>query len=125
MQQTTLYQLRTESSVISGMSYVVKCGDGSIFVIDGGYDHGDAEILLTFLKGLAQSDHPVVDAWLITHGHPDHTGALHGVAKRHYKEITVKKLIYRWPEEDFIKASQPAVLRHLEVLERYLVNLNA
>ena len=36
MQQTTLYQLKTESTVISGMSYVVKCGDGSIFVIDGG-----------------------------------------------------------------------------------------
>jgi glycosyltransferase involved in cell wall biosynthesis len=72
MQNTVLYQLRTESSVISGMSYVVRCGDGSIFVIDGGYDHGDAEILMTFLKGLTQSDHPVVDAWLITHGHPDH-----------------------------------------------------
>ena len=125
MQQTTLYQLKTESTVISGMSYVVKCGDGSIFVIDGGYDHGDAEILMTFLKGLTQSDHPVVDAWLITHGHPDHTGALYGVAKRHYKEITVKKLIYRWPDKAFIDASQPVINQQLASLEAELVNLNA
>ena len=125
MQQTLLCQLKTEASVIAGMSYVIRCSDGSVFVIDGGYDCGDAEYLLEFLKKLTGSEKPVVDSWLITHGHPDHTLALQGIAQRHSDEITVKKLIYRWPELAFIKASQPDIEQQLAVFERSIPTLGA
>ena len=51
------------------ISYVVKRGITDLVVIDG-VQMADAENLDTFLNG------QTVNAWIITHTHPDHVNAL-------------------------------------------------
>jgi len=66
----TLWQLpsRTPSQ---NMSYVLRSCRGRIIVIDGG-NKGDAEYLRGFLAPLGNH----VNAWFVSHPHPDHVDAL-------------------------------------------------
>jgi glyoxylase-like metal-dependent hydrolase (beta-lactamase superfamily II) len=63
-----LWQLPSQSP-LQMMSYVVRRGEADLVVIDGGQT-ADAEYLRAFLKGRT------VNAWIITHTHPDHVNAL-------------------------------------------------
>ena len=63
-----LWQLPSQSP-LQMMSYVVRRGETDLVVIDGGQT-ADAEYLRAFLKGRT------VNAWIITHTHPDHVNAL-------------------------------------------------
>lgn len=72
----TLWQLPNQTST-QMMSYVIKTIHGKVAVIDGGMT-GDAPFLADFLKGLGNN----VDAWIITHAHDDHFGALMAILKR-------------------------------------------
>ena len=92
--KTVIHQLKTTGVPLDGMCYVIQCEDSSTVVIDGGMDNGDAELLLDFLKKLSGSDKPVIDAWFLTHAHPDHTYACMGMGARHAEEVTVKKIVY-------------------------------
>lgn len=71
--KTTLYMLPEQSSS-QMMSYVIQTKEGKLIVIDGG-KRADAEYLyqkLTELSGPV----PKVDAWFLTHPHPDHIEAI-------------------------------------------------
>jgi beta-lactamase superfamily II metal-dependent hydrolase len=63
-----LWQLPSQSNS-QMMSYVLKRADRDLVVIDGGQT-ADAEYLKAFTKG------QTINAWIITHTHPDHVNAL-------------------------------------------------
>ena len=52
----------------NGMGYIIKLSDGSFIIYDGGYFADAAEVASIIGSG-------TVRAWVITHGHGDHTGA--------------------------------------------------
>lgn len=56
------------------MFYTLINGTGDLIVVDGGYDVGEAYVreIITELGG-------VVDAWIVTHPHPDHAGAFNKI----------------------------------------------
>ena len=57
------------------MCYVIKTNNNKLIVIDGGIDgHGlyKPPYLLEELRKISGEEHPVVDAWFITHAHHDH-----------------------------------------------------
>ena len=81
MKKTILHQLKTDGRVLDGMSYVIQCADGSTVVIDGSM-YEDGELLYAFLRQLAGDKDPVVDAWFITHAHPDHSFCAKAVADK-------------------------------------------
>lgn len=66
----TLWQLpnQTTSQI---MSYVIRTSGGKLIVIDGGVT-GDAAYLKGFLAAMGNE----VEAWIISHAHDDHFGAL-------------------------------------------------
>jgi len=66
----TLWQLPPQTHT-QMMSYVMRTAGGKVIVIDGGMS-GDAPYLRGFLGALGNR----VQAWFITHPHPDHVDAL-------------------------------------------------
>lgn len=56
------------ASTGNGMGYVIRLNDGSFIVYDGGYYADAAEVASIVGSG-------TIRAWVLTHGHGDHTGA--------------------------------------------------
>lgn len=78
---------------------VIQSEGGKTVVIDGGCDD-DGDRLLEVIKKKG----PKVDAWLITHPHSDHIGALRYILRERADEITIEKVYYSfaplsWYEE--------------------------
>lgn len=71
----TMWQLPSQIGSI-GMSYVIRTKNNHIVVVDGGFPQ-DAAYLRGFLADLGNR----VDAWIITHPHDDHAGALNDLLK--------------------------------------------
>ena len=120
--KTVIHQLKTKGVPLDGMCYVIQCSDGSIVVVDGGMDNGDAETLLEFLKQLSGGKKPVVDAWFISHFHPDHSFACKGMGERHADEITVRKLIYRLPSMEFRLQRDPGTVPEIQLFLKAVEN---
>ena len=81
-----------------GMGYLYQLEDGSFLIIDGGqYQRSCADDIYKIMKNLAPDpNNIVISAWILTHGHMDHTGAFMCFAEFYgnNKEITIKSLIY-------------------------------
>lgn len=58
------------------LSSVIRSQNGSLVVVDGGWE-ADGGYLVEHIK----ANGGVVDAWLITHPHSDHAGALYDILK--------------------------------------------
>ena len=84
-----------------GMSFILKVADGSFIIIDGGYNTAkESSRILDFLKeNTPEGQTPVVSAWIITHQHSDHYGALRSMTAKHLNDITVKAFYYNMPSE--------------------------
>ncbi len=95
-----LWQLEldcTAASANGGMSYVIRLTDGTFVIIDGGY-RSDATALYKHLKeNTVGGGKPVVSAWVITHLHNDHYGALKGIASDFRDRVDVKAFYYNFP----------------------------
>ena len=88
----------------AGMGYIIKSENGKIIAIDGGHDE-DGLPLYETIKSLSDEEIPTVEAWIITHPHGDHYGALRKICKTDelLDSIRIKKLIYHFPK-DFVDA---------------------
>lgn len=71
------------------MSVLIESNQGKVIMIDGGVE-GDASHLIESLA--AKGGH--VDAWLITHPHSDHVGALNYILSHPECGITVDNIYY-------------------------------
>ncbi|MBQ9544110.1 MAG: MBL fold metallo-hydrolase [Clostridia bacterium] len=116
---TVIHQINT---VTPGMSYVVQCGEKTV-MIDGGSDGGDAEQLLDYLKKITGQNVPVVDAWFLTHAHPDHVFCLKGIAERYPDRIRVRKLIASFPPEEILAVIEPAAVAQMKRFYTAIENL--
>ncbi|MBQ9543868.1 MAG: MBL fold metallo-hydrolase, partial [Clostridia bacterium] len=111
--KTIVFQIKTRGEILDGMSYVIRCGDGSTLVVDGGMP-GDGKILVDLLKKIADTEKPVIDAWFFTHNHLDHTGAFFDVAEKFSDQVRVKKIVHRFLSEEFYANCQPACVPELK-----------
>ena len=95
-----LWQLDVDSSVDNGgMSYVARLTDGTFLVIDGGYQtEKEVKNLYDHLVANTPSGQkPVISAWVITHAHIDHYGALIKFADMYSSGVEVKAFYYNFP----------------------------
>lgn len=71
----TLWQLPSQVDTI-GNSYVLQSRGGEIIVLDGGAPQEE-----NYLRGVLAALGNRVDAWLVSHPHDDHMGALNAILK--------------------------------------------
>ena len=106
----TLWQL-PERTPTQMMSYVIRTLNDSLIVIDGG-NTGDA----SYLRAFIQERGGVVDTWIISHPHSDHTDALTALLSEP-ECPAIGRIVASLPEPAWIEAhEQPA----LEPFERLL-----
>jgi len=74
--QTVLYQFETDHSLIDcGMCYIVRCSDGSFFIVDSAhmYSVNDNDRIHDFLRSLTPDGEKIhIAGWFFSHGHTDH-----------------------------------------------------
>ncbi|MCI8662602.1 MAG: MBL fold metallo-hydrolase [Hungatella sp.] len=97
------------------LSVIIHSETGSTVVIDGGWAE-DGEYLLDAIKRKGGN----VDAWLITHPHSDHIGALHYILENRRDEINIDRIYYSfaplsWYEEESPDEA-PAVFAIMDAL---------
>ena len=101
----TMAQIGTERTVeednpMNGMCYVYKLSDGSAVIIDGGHT-SNSENLYNTIKTLDIAKDAdgryLITAWVLTHGHGDHYGALLTFAQKYRDQSDVKYLVYSFP----------------------------
>ncbi len=81
------------------LSSVIRSQNGRLVVVDGGWE-ADGGYLVEHIK----ANGGVVDAWLITHPHSDHAGALYDILKNRSDDIEINRICYSfapvsWYEE--------------------------
>lgn len=108
----TLWQLpsRTPSQ---NMSYVLRSTQGQLVVVDGG-NTGDADYLQGFLA--AQGNE--VEAWFVSHPHPDHVDALTALLLRSDCP-SIRHIYASMPEDAWISQHEPQPPRHLESVQEF------
>ena len=75
--ETSLGMLQLESD--SGSTYIIQLENGHFIVHDGGQTETDYANFVSYLQELAGNTTPIIDAWIISHGHVDHYGMLNYV----------------------------------------------
>ena len=84
------------------LSIVIKSPNGKIIVIDGGWE-ADADKLSSLI--LQQGSK--VDAWLITHPHEDHVGALCAILNDSARKIKIDKIYCSLATPDWYRQVSP------------------
>ena len=85
-----------------GMCYVYKLADGSAVIIDGGLNTQSCrDNILSTLKALDiakdANGRYRITAWILTHGHTDHRGAIVGFGKNFGDQVSLSYLLYNVP----------------------------
>ncbi len=99
----TLWQFEVDHSLIDcGMCYIVRCRDGSFFVIDSAhmYSVNDDIRIIEFLRKMNGGRKPVVAGWFLSHGHDDHVSKLNDIIDYHKDEIEIEAVYYNFPPSD-------------------------
>ncbi len=98
------------------LSAVIQTKEGSLIVVDGG-TVADADHLTDVLA--SKGGH--VKAWLITHPHDDHIGALNTILAREEKRITIDKVYYNFaPVTHYEKDAPPD---DITLVKNFIYNL--
>lgn len=84
-----------------GMSLLYQLSDGSFFVVDGGHNLDQAaDQLYNTMKALAPDANNIhIRAWMITHAHVDHMGAVRKFAEKYAGQVQVDQLLWNLPND--------------------------
>nr|MCR5149976.1 hypothetical protein [Clostridiales bacterium] len=97
---TVLWQFEVDHSLIDcGMCYIIRCRDGSFFVIDSAhfYSINDDIRIINFLKKQSGEKKPRVAGWYFSHCHEDHVDKFLDILRFHRDEISIDTLYYNFP----------------------------
>ena len=89
------------SSASQMMGFVLTTVNGELIVVDGGLD-----VDLPHLKEVILERGGRVKAWLITHPHSDHVGALTALINEGLGEITIEKIYYHLADLDWYQRNE-------------------
>lgn len=81
---------------------LVKTSQGKLIVIDGGWE-SDAQMLEDKIKEYGGT----VDAWLLTHPHGDHVGALLNLLQEGNAQIQIRKIYYSFASPEWYQTYAP------------------
>lgn len=89
-----------------GNSFLFQLKNGHFIISDGGY-RNDLAYLLDYMESLTpDGEKPIVDAWIITHAHGDHVGALMTLVEMHqewFERICVEGVYISEPSDEVLR----------------------
>ncbi|MBR2907197.1 MAG: hypothetical protein IKC26_04050 [Clostridia bacterium] len=81
-----------------GNLFIMTLEDGSYIIHDGGSNPGNCESneLWNLLKHMNKREDGkiVIAAWVISHGHADHTSGMNSLLADHYRELILERVIH-------------------------------
>jgi hypothetical protein len=108
--RTVLYQIQPSPGLLN-MAYIIRTAGGKLIVIDGGGQHKDRDFvdwgLFEKLQEISGEKHPVVDAWFLTHLHPDHVSEFVRIGLTRSDEITVRNVYCNLPSQQWHEKIEP------------------
>lgn len=106
--ETVLYQYMPYEDQLH-MGYILQTKTGKLIVVDGGWvqSGGPDQGLFSELKRISGTDHPVVDAWFLTHIHADHVSEFIRIANENAENITVKNIYAHFPTQEQVYKLEP------------------
>lgn len=105
------------SKVINGMSYILRAPDGSFVIIDGGMaGQGEERHIYDTMVSQSGGKKPVIAAWILTHPHNDHIGAVADFIGRYGSDTVPEAVIFNFINEDALKAGNDYDAKSLSVL---------
>ncbi len=106
----TVRQYGDGSRSVQSMFYTIYSNKGELAVIDGGWEN-DAPKVREVIKRYGNH----VSAWIITHPHPDHVGALNAILKNNSSGIRIDR-IYTTPVN---RKSYQRTVKPWDMIEEY------
>lgn len=99
----TFWQYEIDHSLIDcGMCLIVRCKDGSFFVVDSAhmYSVNDDIRIVEFLTQINAGKKPVVSGWYFSHAHEDHVAKFLDIVDYHKNEIDIETVYYNFPSTE-------------------------
>lgn len=98
---TVLWQFEVDHSLIDcGMCYIIKCSDGSFFIIDSAhfYSVNDNERIHSFLKERSPSGEKIhISGWFFSHAHNDHVCKFMDYVVNNMSDTVIDAVYYNYP----------------------------
>lgn len=94
-----IHMLKSVTDTICN-SFIITTEDNKLIVIDGGH-YSEKEYFLSYLKEVAGTDKPHIDAWFLSHPHDDHVEVFLDIVEHHSNEVTFDKVYLNFPSRDF------------------------
>ena len=88
------------ADIWQNLSCVMKSKEGAVIVVDGGRDV-DAPHLIEVIQELGGH----VDAWLLTHPHSDHVGAITEILNMD-RAVSIGKVYYSFLNKEFFRSGR-------------------
>ncbi len=84
----------------NGLSYLVRTQENTFIVIDGGYaGQGEAAHIYATMCEQSGSDRPTIAAWILTHPHGDHIGAIADFIKLYGSTVVPEAVIFNFQDK--------------------------
>ncbi len=104
MGQTTLWQFEVDHSLIDcGMCYILRCCDGSFFVIDSAHTYSikDCDRIYDFLRERTPGGQKVrIKGWFLSHGHEDHIAQFMNYVRYYMHDSVIEKVYCNFVPND-------------------------
>lgn len=83
-----------------GECEIFQLSNGHFIIVDGAQEFS-AEPTVNYLLSLTGEETPIVDAWFLTHAHPDHSYCVWGIGRdaKLVSKIKVEGFYYTWPND--------------------------
>lgn len=88
-----------------GECEIFQLSNGHFVIVDGAQEFS-AEPTVEYLESLTPDNQiPIVDAWFLTHAHPDHSYCVWGIGRdeKLVSRIKVEGFYYTWPNDEGMK----------------------
>lgn len=91
------------TQVINGMSYVLRTQENTFIVIDGGMGgQGEETAIYNLMVEQSGMETPVIAAWILTHPHNDHIGAISDFITRYGGRIVPERIIFNFADDKIL-----------------------
>ena len=100
--QTTIWQHEVDHTLIDcGMCFIVRCCDGSFFLIDSGhyFQVNDNDRIHRFLRERTPTGEKIrIAGWYLTHAHSDHVAKFSDFLRYNMDDVELEAVYYNFPE---------------------------